>query len=159
IYIKDEGTLDWIIVQNPKDPRSWRIIERYESQASVKTHMSNPFFKTFGRSITPLVSKPLVVTPFNEVVYPVKVGRPLCIVGLTDLEAGKAMMTFKLLVEVSLLQYRRYVGLMSIAGINIFKSAFASWPRSSKEAKSWSLFTRITAWLSCRKQQYSLLSI
>ncbi|KAF7330959.1 Antibiotic biosynthesis monooxygenase protein [Mycena venus] len=67
IYLKDEGTLNWFIMQDSKDPTAWSVVERYEGGAfystlltdgyfiqSLKLHMENPHFKKFMTNVGPL---------------------------------------------------------------------------------------------------------
>ncbi|KAJ7701862.1 hypothetical protein B0H17DRAFT_1128079 [Mycena rosella] len=67
VYLKDEGTLSWFVMQDEKDPRAWCIVERYEQQSSVKNHVGNPYFKTFGPYVGPLLAKPMDLRRFNEI--------------------------------------------------------------------------------------------
>jgi quinol monooxygenase YgiN len=34
-YLKDPGTLNWFIMQDPKDSAAWSIVERYEDEAVI----------------------------------------------------------------------------------------------------------------------------
>ncbi|KAJ7481740.1 hypothetical protein FB451DRAFT_1237010 [Mycena latifolia] len=67
VYCKDKETLSWFVMQNPKDPRAWCIVERYEQESSLKYHVANPFFKTFGEYVGPLLAKPMDLRRFNEI--------------------------------------------------------------------------------------------
>ena len=80
-YAKDKGTIDWFVSQGKtacsfyslennticplseidvKDPTKFAIVERYEQQSDLQTHISNPYYKEFGAYVKPLLSKPLV---------------------------------------------------------------------------------------------------
>ncbi|HEX2174263.1 MAG TPA: putative quinol monooxygenase [Dehalococcoidia bacterium] len=54
-YLKDEGTEEWHVHQSTKDPQQFLIYELYRSEADLETHRANPFYKTFGESVTPWV--------------------------------------------------------------------------------------------------------
>ncbi|KAJ3073292.1 hypothetical protein HDU98_001842 [Podochytrium sp. JEL0797] len=49
IYIKDQETLSWFVMQDHVDPRSFTIVERYEQESSLQIHVANPTYKAFGR--------------------------------------------------------------------------------------------------------------
>ncbi|KAJ6591208.1 hypothetical protein DFH09DRAFT_1306831 [Mycena vulgaris] len=66
-YLKDQETLSWFVMQNRKDPRAWCIVERYEQESSLKYHLQNPYFKTFGSAVGPLLEKPGDLRRFNEI--------------------------------------------------------------------------------------------
>ena len=72
IYKKDEGTVDWLVHQDVKDPKKFAIVERFETKADIKTRecisirkregppdrfsshsadVRNPFFKTFQTTV------------------------------------------------------------------------------------------------------------
>ncbi|KAF8211811.1 hypothetical protein K438DRAFT_1807993 [Mycena galopus ATCC 62051] len=53
-YLKDPGTLNWFVMQDPKDPSAWSIVERYEDEAAMKVHFENPHFKKFMTDVGPL---------------------------------------------------------------------------------------------------------
>ncbi|KAJ7822478.1 hypothetical protein B0H14DRAFT_2828462 [Mycena olivaceomarginata] len=53
-YLKDPGTLNWFIMQDPKDSTAWSIVERYEDEAALKTHFENPYLKQFMLKVRPL---------------------------------------------------------------------------------------------------------
>jgi len=67
-YVKDEGTLNWFVMQDTKDPTAWSIVERYEEESSLKPHTENPYFKKFMEDIGPLVdpSKERQILTHNE---------------------------------------------------------------------------------------------
>ncbi|KAI9331449.1 hypothetical protein DFJ73DRAFT_857267 [Zopfochytrium polystomum] len=66
VYLKDEGTISWYVMQDHVDKRSFTIVERYEKEASLKIHVSNPFYKEFGAFVMPLLDKPIEILRHNE---------------------------------------------------------------------------------------------
>jgi len=66
VYTKDKETISWFVMQHQKDPRAWCIVERYEQESSLKEHTKNPYFKTFGPAVGPLLDKPMDLRRFNE---------------------------------------------------------------------------------------------
>lgn len=80
VYAKDKGTIDWFVSQGKKivlfwylkediiyhskidvaDPTKFAIVERYEQQSDLQTHINNPYYKLFGAYVKPLLSKPIV---------------------------------------------------------------------------------------------------
>eukprot|EP00644_Phytophthora_capsici_P011147 jgi/Phyca11/110478/e_gw1.18.641.1 len=66
VYVKDEGTLNWHVMQDHADPRKWTIVERYAKRSSLKAHVSNPFYAEFGAYMAPLLAKKLEIRQFNE---------------------------------------------------------------------------------------------
>ncbi|ETP32116.1 hypothetical protein F442_19123 [Phytophthora nicotianae P10297] len=66
VYVKDAGTLNWHVMQDHADPRKWTIVERYEKKSSLKVHVANPFYATFGAYMAPLLAKKLEIRQFNE---------------------------------------------------------------------------------------------
>ena len=85
VYAKDKGTIDWFVSQGKRsvlfnyfaedsidyckidvaDPTKFAIVERYEQQSDVQTHIGNPYYKLFGAYVKPLLSKPLVCYYLN----------------------------------------------------------------------------------------------
>ncbi|KAK7053838.1 antibiotic biosynthesis monooxygenase protein [Favolaschia claudopus] len=55
-FQKDEGTLNWFILQDPKDPSAWSLVERYADDAAFQTHMANPYLKEFFGVVGPIMS-------------------------------------------------------------------------------------------------------
>ncbi|WOO84324.1 uncharacterized protein LOC62_06G007843 [Vanrija pseudolonga] len=56
-YRKDKLTLDWYILQDAKDPLKFAAVERYvNNKAALAEHAGNPYFKTFGKAIGPLIA-------------------------------------------------------------------------------------------------------
>ncbi|KAJ9124946.1 hypothetical protein QFC24_002878, partial [Naganishia onofrii] len=47
VYKKDRETLDWYVMQDPKDETKFAIVERYEQESSQQYHLNNPYWKTF----------------------------------------------------------------------------------------------------------------
>ncbi|KAG7377403.1 hypothetical protein PHYBOEH_000885 [Phytophthora boehmeriae] len=66
IYSKDAETIDWHVMQDDSDPRKWTIVERYESKSSLKIHMANPYYPTFGPAVGPLLAKKPELLQHNE---------------------------------------------------------------------------------------------
>jgi quinol monooxygenase YgiN len=84
-YVKDKGTIDWFVSQGKKsvlfcyleedtifhsktdvtDPTKFALVERYEQQSDLQTHIDNPYYKQFGAYVKPLLSKPLVCYYLN----------------------------------------------------------------------------------------------
>jgi quinol monooxygenase YgiN len=50
-YLKDAGTLDWLVMQDPKDSTAWSIVERYEDEAVRVISLSFPE-QAIGRWLT-----------------------------------------------------------------------------------------------------------
>jgi len=67
-YLKDEGTLNWFVMQDTKDPTAWSAVERYENESCLKTHFENPYFKKFTEDVVPLLdsSKERQILTYNE---------------------------------------------------------------------------------------------
>ncbi|KAL1406773.1 hypothetical protein Q8F55_006178 [Vanrija albida] len=56
-YRKDKLTLDWYVLQDARDPLAFAAVERYaDNKAALAEHASNPYFKTFGKAIGPLLA-------------------------------------------------------------------------------------------------------
>ncbi|CAF2442412.1 unnamed protein product [Rotaria sp. Silwood2] len=66
IYTKDKGTIDWFVSQDVADPTKFAIVERYEQQSDLQTHINNPYYKLFGAYVKPLLSKPLELHSVEE---------------------------------------------------------------------------------------------
>lgn len=91
VYANDKGTIDWFVSQGKNqpssfhratwvtrhletdaaDPTKFAIVERYEQQSDVQTHIDNPYYKLFGAYVKPLLSKPLVCSDFFVIIYSV----------------------------------------------------------------------------------------
>lgn len=87
-YAKDKGTIDWFVSQGKtaclffslednrvrpseidvKDPTKFAIVERYEQQSDLQTHINNPYYKEFGVYVEPLLSQPLVCYLIVEII-------------------------------------------------------------------------------------------
>ncbi|KAM0787169.1 hypothetical protein ACM66B_006418 [Microbotryomycetes sp. NB124-2] len=59
-YKKDQGTLDWFVLQDPKDATKFAIYERYEDKGA------NPAFKEFGAFFKPLLAAAPVLSLYEE---------------------------------------------------------------------------------------------
>ncbi|KAF8211819.1 hypothetical protein K438DRAFT_2011267 [Mycena galopus ATCC 62051] len=68
IYLKDAGTINWFVMQDPKDPTAFSIVERYEDEEAIKTHFANPHFEKFRTVIGPLTegAKEKQIIPYTE---------------------------------------------------------------------------------------------
>ncbi|CAF1392915.1 unnamed protein product [Adineta steineri] len=66
VYAKDKGTIDWFVSQDAADPSKFAIVERYEQQSDVQTHISNPYYKEFGTYVKPLLTKPIELHSLAE---------------------------------------------------------------------------------------------
>ncbi|KAJ7822481.1 hypothetical protein B0H14DRAFT_1318967 [Mycena olivaceomarginata] len=53
-YLKDAGTLDWLVMQDPKDSTAWSIVERYQDEAAFNAHFANPYYKKFMADVGPI---------------------------------------------------------------------------------------------------------
>ncbi|TIA90416.1 hypothetical protein E3P99_01557 [Wallemia hederae] len=53
VYRNDKETIDWHVMQDPKDATKFAVVERYEQESSQHYHLTNPYWKSeFGcRSI------------------------------------------------------------------------------------------------------------
>lgn len=90
VYRKDHETLDWLVMQDVKDPRAFTIVERFEteevrkiilggrtfdsrcvlnsrvSKQSQKYHLENPYWKTFDPAVLPLLDRPMDLRRHEE---------------------------------------------------------------------------------------------
>ncbi|CAF1188192.1 unnamed protein product [Rotaria magnacalcarata] len=66
VYVNDKGTIDWFVSQDVADPTKFAIVERYEQQSDVQTHINNPYYQLFGAYVKPLLSKPLELHRVEE---------------------------------------------------------------------------------------------
>lgn len=66
VYSNDIETLDWFVMQDNSDPRSFTIVERYEKESSQKYHLENPYWKTFDPYVIPLLEKPMDLRRLTE---------------------------------------------------------------------------------------------
>ncbi|KAJ9114645.1 hypothetical protein QFC22_005521 [Naganishia vaughanmartiniae] len=66
VYKKDRETLDWYVMQDPKDETKFAIVERYEQESSQQYHLDNPYWKTFDPYVLPLLAKPMDLTRWEE---------------------------------------------------------------------------------------------
>ncbi|KAH8090570.1 hypothetical protein HD553DRAFT_302762 [Filobasidium floriforme] len=66
VYRKDKETIDWHVMQDPKDETKFGIVERYEQESSQKYHLENPYWKTFDPYVIPLLAKPMDLSRFEE---------------------------------------------------------------------------------------------
>ncbi|KAK4685466.1 hypothetical protein P7C73_g4682, partial [Tremellales sp. Uapishka_1] len=48
VYRKDKETLDWLVMQDPKDETKFCIVERYEKESSQQYHLGNPVSRDYG---------------------------------------------------------------------------------------------------------------
>ncbi|RSH91789.1 hypothetical protein EHS25_009159 [Saitozyma podzolica] len=69
VYRKDKETLDWHVMQDPKDETKFCIVERYEQESSQQYHLNNPYWKTFDPYVIPLLAKPMDLTRWEEISY------------------------------------------------------------------------------------------
>ncbi|CAF4031847.1 unnamed protein product [Adineta steineri] len=51
---------------NAADPTKFAIVERYEQQSDVQTHINNPYYKQFGAYVKPLLTKPIELHSLAE---------------------------------------------------------------------------------------------
>ncbi|ODN95163.1 hypothetical protein L198_04550 [Cryptococcus wingfieldii CBS 7118] len=63
IYQKDKETIDWYVMQDPKDETKFCIVERYEQESSQQYHLNNP---TFDPYVVPRLAKPMDLTRWEE---------------------------------------------------------------------------------------------
>ncbi|KAI4524382.1 hypothetical protein EV122DRAFT_261689 [Schizophyllum commune] len=67
VYRKSEGTIDWFVMQDTKDPRAFTIVERYESlEHQKKYHLGDPYWPTFDPYVEPLLEKPMDIHRLDE---------------------------------------------------------------------------------------------
>ncbi|KAI4095759.1 MAG: hypothetical protein LQ348_002800 [Seirophora lacunosa] len=66
VYRKDHETLDWLVMQDVKDPRAFTIVERFETEESQKYHLENPYWKTFDPAVLPLLDRPMDLRRHEE---------------------------------------------------------------------------------------------
>ncbi|RSH81199.1 uncharacterized protein EHS24_008636 [Apiotrichum porosum] len=66
VYRKDKETLDWHVMQDPKDATKFCIVERYLNEDSQQYHLGNPYWKTFDPYVIPLLAGPMDLTRWEE---------------------------------------------------------------------------------------------
>ncbi|KAL7418461.1 hypothetical protein Q5752_006919 [Cryptotrichosporon argae] len=66
VYRKDKETIDWHVMQDPKDETKFCIVERYEHESSQKYHLENPYWKTFDPDVVPFLAEPMALTRWEE---------------------------------------------------------------------------------------------
>ncbi|KAJ0387420.1 hypothetical protein COL922a_002466 [Colletotrichum nupharicola] len=66
VYSKDRETVSWFVMQDVHDPRSFTIVERFETEASQKYHLENPYWKTFDPYVVPLLDRPMDLRRHEE---------------------------------------------------------------------------------------------
>ncbi|KAN0060098.1 hypothetical protein ACQY0O_008071 [Thecaphora frezii] len=66
IYKKTPETIDWLVHQDVKDPKKFAIVERFETEASQKYHLEEPYWATFNPAVEPWLAKPIEILRFNE---------------------------------------------------------------------------------------------
>lgn len=64
-YVKDEGTQEWHVHQSTKDAQQFLIYEQYRDESALDIHRANPFYKTFGESVTPWVDARTEISRWN----------------------------------------------------------------------------------------------
>lgn len=65
-YPKDEETIDWFVMQDHLDPRSFTIVARCERESSIQYHLASPFRKSFDDLVIPLLDKPMDLRALTE---------------------------------------------------------------------------------------------
>lgn len=65
-YLKDDGTLEWHVHQDKKDPQNFLIYELYREDAALDTHRANPFYKTFGEKVGGWVDQKTVISRWDS---------------------------------------------------------------------------------------------
>ncbi|KAK8853166.1 hypothetical protein IAR55_003867 [Kwoniella newhampshirensis] len=63
VYRKDRETIDWFVMQDPKDETKFCIVERYEKESSQEYHLNNP---TFDPYVVPRLAKDMDLTRWEE---------------------------------------------------------------------------------------------
>ncbi|KAF4775724.1 hypothetical protein HER10_EVM0000183 [Colletotrichum scovillei] len=66
VYSKDRETVSWFVMQDVHDPRSFTIVERFETEYSQKYHLENPYWKTFDPYVVPLLDRPMDLRRHEE---------------------------------------------------------------------------------------------
>ncbi|KAI9634057.1 uncharacterized protein MKK02DRAFT_38728 [Dioszegia hungarica] len=66
VYRKDRETLDWHVMQDPKDATKFCIVERYEQESSQQYHLNNPYWKTFDPYVKPRLAKEMELSRWEE---------------------------------------------------------------------------------------------
>ncbi|WYZ37596.1 hypothetical protein EsH8_II_001102 [Colletotrichum jinshuiense] len=66
VYSNDRETVSWFVMQDVHDPRSFTIVERFETEASQKYHLENPYWKTFDPYVVPLLDRPMDLRRHEE---------------------------------------------------------------------------------------------
>ncbi|WWD19583.1 hypothetical protein CI109_104044 [Kwoniella shandongensis] len=63
VYRKDQETIDWFVMQDPKDETKFCIVERYEKESSQQYHLNNP---TFDPYVVPRLANDMDLTRWEE---------------------------------------------------------------------------------------------
>nr|XP_031860459.1 uncharacterized protein CI109_004070 [Kwoniella shandongensis]KAA5527531.1 hypothetical protein CI109_004070 [Kwoniella shandongensis] len=66
VYRKDQETIDWFVMQDPKDETKFCIVERYEKESSQQYHLNNPYWKTFDPYVVPRLANDMDLTRWEE---------------------------------------------------------------------------------------------
>ncbi|KZL78309.1 antibiotic biosynthesis monooxygenase protein, partial [Colletotrichum tofieldiae] len=66
VYSQDRETVSWFVMQDIHDPRSFTIVERFETEFSQKYHLENPYWKTFDPYVVPLLDRPMDLRRHEE---------------------------------------------------------------------------------------------
>ncbi|KAK1688473.1 hypothetical protein BDP55DRAFT_656010 [Colletotrichum godetiae] len=66
VYSKDRETVSWFVMQDVHDPRSFTIVERFETEYSQKYHLENPYWKTFDPYVKPLLDREMDLRRHEE---------------------------------------------------------------------------------------------
>ncbi|KAH6678884.1 hypothetical protein F5X68DRAFT_263862 [Plectosphaerella plurivora] len=66
VYVNDRETINWFVMQDVHDPRSFTVVERFENEASQKYHLENPYWKTFDPYVVPLLDRPMDLRRHEE---------------------------------------------------------------------------------------------
>ncbi|EOR02911.1 hypothetical protein J056_003473 [Wallemia ichthyophaga EXF-994] len=66
IYRNDKETIDWHVMQDPKDATKFAVVERYEQESSQHYHLTNPYWQTFDPYVVPRLAEEMQLSRFEE---------------------------------------------------------------------------------------------
>lgn len=56
-YMKDQGTLAWLVSRSESDPHQFLIVEVYSSKEGLAVHEANAYFKEFAAVVGPWIEE------------------------------------------------------------------------------------------------------
>ncbi|PSN72046.1 hypothetical protein BS50DRAFT_630136 [Corynespora cassiicola Philippines] len=58
VYKKEEGTLEFLPIQDSKDEKTFRVFEIFKSEDAFKTHQENPYRPKFLADLKSAIDRP-----------------------------------------------------------------------------------------------------